>query len=126
MLPLSARQTRHMKKTELDYFRKRVRYWQQRLGLCHFRVWVDAASLPDENGAQVHFGESAAKITINSDRKATRKHMDKSAFHECMHLCIGDLEMLAKDRFVSEQEIDREVERVVVRIESAFYGTELI
>ncbi len=48
----------------------------------------------------------------------TRYELDKSAFHEVLHLRLGALRWLAKSRFTSVEEIERAGEETVVAMEN--------
>lgn len=116
-------------KSDLDYFRKRVRHWQDRFGLRDWRIWV-VWGLDDEEsvGAVVSFDDEgdAATIRLNKmGRRLSRKELDRFAFHECHHLCVARLKLLAMSRFATKNEINREMEYVTLRVESAFFGTDV-
>lgn len=52
------------------------------------------------------------------DKPLTRCELDISAFHEVLHLRLGELRWLAKSRFTTMDEIDRADEDIVTALEN--------
>ena len=115
-----------LEKKHLDYYKKRVLYWLKELGVSGWTVYFD---LEDVVGgyASIDWNFSGRVCTFNLSRewlglRPTNKCIDRSALHECLHLLLTPFNVYAKERYLDEEVLDNEREKVVIMLENFIAG----
>lgn len=118
------------KTTEKDFqiFIAECKKWIEILGLKGWKIyythetyentlaWCSVGSLKDrcaKLGLSKNWG--------NFDKEINEDDIRKVAFHEVFELKLTRLRKLAKDRFITEYEIDEELHDIIRTIENVFY-----
>jgi len=104
-------------KAEFTQFQKDFLYWQNRFGLTDWAVYFHHIQF---EGGYASIGRELesrrADVTLNLER-GDGFTMDGLGLHECLHLLVADLSSLGGERFVTEEDISRAEESLVVRLE---------
>lgn len=106
---------------DFEVFKKEFKYWQERFGLLDWEVYFKHEPV-DAGFACIHYKNNSrvATATINSDVDAYNKELvdpKGSAKHEAIHLLLSDFFIMANERYISsEDEIEREEEKLVVKL----------
>ena len=99
-------------------FKKEFRAWQTKLGLAEYTVTFKLKKLPD---SWAEFAIDAqgcvGTLVISTAHKWTLHDVRCVALHECLHLLVARLTEIGSRRFVEEDEISHENERVVCILE---------
>lgn len=112
-----------MKTSKKDFgvFKEEFLLWQKNLGLMAWEIIFVHKRLKDA-AAQINADSLSRMATVAlssvvagerdewNDPKACGKH-------EAIHLLLADLDWLARQRYTSERELDREEEGIVRRLE---------
>jgi len=115
-----------------EYFRQRCLHYYQFFGLFQWQVFYLYKN--DHEGCQIadimcDKNTHTAKLTLNMcyDLSLARteeeviRGLDRTAFHEIIHLLLADLVSCLYTRFVTEKQCDDEEEALVRRFESTLY-----
>jgi hypothetical protein len=110
-------------KRDFDYFCKRSRFWIKYFGLLDWDVDYD---FDKEKGDHVAYCVSnlegkAATIGFCRDwdeTKPTKKQLDLAAFHEVCELLLSPLNILSKERFITESRVDEARHSIIRRLEN--------
>ena len=98
-----------------------VRKWQQVLSLGDWRI--EKGSKPAKQAmASVEFNENARLAVYRlgdfGAEKITDESLDKTALHECLHIFLHDLMMVATDPKSSDEDIEMQEHRVINLLEN--------
>lgn len=107
-------------------FKKECQVWINRYGL---KDWVfqfchqDTINQPGCCGHS-YWNRSARACNITLQKTTwlippTAEQIKKTAREEVRHILLGRLELLAKSRFIAEDEIDEEIHAIIQRLENA-------
>jgi hypothetical protein len=105
--------------TDFEEFQSEFLKWQERFGLMGYITYFKHEPLESFADISVDTAAMRATVRLNSRLSKTDKpHQDArySAKHEALHLLVVKLEHLARQRYVSENEIYRETEELVNRL----------
>lgn len=115
---------------DLEYFRRRVLYWKDRLGLTQYewRVMLNGKKVGG-NLAQVHYNTSTGNATVFLQRsfgdgyvvKPSRHELERTALHEVVEVVLDPLvdHIQMPDGYWKKDEI---VHSVVMRIVNLILG----
>lgn len=107
-----------MTKIQFQRFKKEFVLWQNKLGLTEYTIEFRQAKLPDEWATCEASPEGCvAKVTVSNAHKWSPHDIRTVAAHECVHLLLARLTALASKRFVDENELWNENERVTCLLE---------
>lgn len=111
-----------MKASQKDFelFKSECQKWIDIFGLNDWKVYYYFTDLNGDYAECVpDYRKCIVKIALNS--KFRRKYLDikKSAKHEIIHLLLSRFFGMARERFISPDEIDNEWERLTRIIEKA-------
>lgn len=106
-------------KQDYKYFKERVLYWQKELGQVNWAIHFKHEQL-DDNFAETRMGNSShvAVVALSTDwvdDAVSNEQLNRTAFHEVLHLVLNDLVTEAKARYATEYDIDR-AEHAAIRI----------
>lgn len=110
--------TRTSKKKYQD-FKEAFLRWKLVFGLVEYDVLFDQKDI-DGTYAQVDIdpvGCVASVIVAQYDPDPRDDWSESTALHEVLHLAVARIKYTSKKRFVSEDEIDREEEKLVRTLE---------
>jgi len=104
-------------KAEFAQFKRHFLFWQKRFGLTDWSVCFHHETF---EGGYACISSDAntrrADVTLNLD-KLENIDIGRLGLHECLHLLVADLSSLGGERFVTEEDINRAEESLVVRLE---------
>ena len=106
-------------KREIEAFRKSVEIWRDYLGISDFDIYVECGHLDDGTIADVSrcVDSRSAVVRLHSlPGEDKDKVIDDTARHEMIHVLLADLSALAHERSVTSELIEREEEKLVVRL----------
>ena len=106
---------------DAEIFAESVRKWQQILNLGDWRI--EKGIKPAKQAmASVEFNESARLAVYRlgdfGAEKITDDSLDKTALHECLHIFLHDLMMVATDPKSSDEDIETQEHRVINLLEN--------
>ena len=106
---------------DAELFAKSVKKWQQVLNLGDWRI--EKGIKPAKQAmASVEFNESARLAVYRlgdfGAEKITNDSLDKTALHECLHIFLHDLMMVATDPKSSDEDIEMQEHRVINLLEN--------
>jgi hypothetical protein len=113
--------------TDFRFFRNRVRFYIQKLGLTDYEV---VFKHEDCNGTELEDGQSGivtnacnkiAAVYLNKDWtncEISEKSINIAALHEVLHLLLGEYWYYAKSRFGSEETLGSVEHAVIRRLEN--------
>jgi hypothetical protein len=114
-------------KSDFDYFCKRGQYWIKFWGLLEWDVdyIFDRDREENENIAYCISNLTGRAATIGlcinwGITKPTKTQIDRAAFHEVGELLMSPVNILSKERFVTEDMIDDARHAVLRRLENKF------
>lgn len=114
-----------MKLTQKDFelFKSECQKWLTKFGMNDWKVYYSFDRL-NGNFAECRYDyrDCVATISLNKEiSKFSFQHSDviNSAKHEVIHLLLARFHGMAKERFINQDEIDNEWERLVRIIEKA-------
>ncbi len=105
-----------------EAFQQAARAWQQRLGLHEWRLYFEH-DCAEGFYSRIHYKCGSRVATIEFARQwdllrpLTEKEITLLARHEVCHLLTADLQTVAKERYLNEQQIDDAEEILVRRLE---------
>lgn len=106
-------------KQDYKYFKSRVLHWQKELGQVDWAIHFKHEKL---NGmfAETRMANDShvAVVSLSSnweDDVVSDEQLNRTAFHEVLHVVMSDLVSEAKARYAVEYDIDR-AEHAVIRI----------
>ncbi len=116
--------------THFKYFEKRVKHWVKELGLTSYEIAVSHENLKDQEDAlaciRANYMGKAAHILLNKDwgdDDITNKILDRTAYHEVLHLLLFPLIAYVEKRFdVSSFDVNSAEHEVVRRLENLTFG----
>lgn len=114
----------NMKVTNANYryFQSRVIYWQKELGCLDWSIHFANKPLNDEFArTDMHNEAGVATImlaTVFPSDCLTDHQLNKTAFHEVLHLLFSNLITEAKARYANEYDIDRAEHRLIRVLEN--------
>jgi len=113
--------TKKTSQVMLNRYKKSFTYWQNRLGLHDWAIAFKLSNV-DDNQAILVTSCNALMGTahLHEDADAITETPENLGQHEAFHLLIASLDHLAKVRFVEEDAIRLENERIVNRLQRAF------
>lgn len=101
-------------KSDFKVFQEEFKKWQDRFGCNHWYTYFEFKPLEDAQASLRKNEESAVCCaTLSSELKHDTSDPKGNALHESLHLLLAKLTWMAKCRFIHEEEIDAEDERVV-------------
>ena len=105
-------------KSHFNRFKKECLRWQEKLGLTCYRAYFEQKDLPG-NYAEIKGNEpgGVALLLLCTKRDQDYGDPEQHAKHEVIHLLLHRLVWLAQQRYVTEDEIHREWEALVRRLE---------
>jgi hypothetical protein len=110
----------HISSKDLEEFREAIEMWRDYFGISCFDIYVEAGELGDGTIADVSrcVDTRSAVVRLHSlppgeDRSEA---IDSTARHEMIHVLLADLSALAHDRSATAEMIEREEERLVVKL----------
>lgn len=109
---------KHVTKTTFNFFCKRVRYWLKQFGQTDWTVFfVQEPSTDCEAAVRIDYENRGLTFVLPTELDDTsRKIIEHSALHEAAHAALAQLDWVATERWVSEQEVNDAVEAAVCRI----------
>jgi len=112
-------------KSDFEYFKNVCLDWQKKLLLDSWKIYFVHGTVDDEESrASIVRSHEAHQVTIyfckdwvraNLEPK-TKKSIRDCAVHEIMHLLLADLAELAKQRFVTDNELWSAEEALVQKL----------
>lgn len=106
-------------------FVKECKIWIDRFGLKEYGTEFRKVLCNDGSLAFVEFNEdyTLVRISLNTiwPSKPTTKEIKKTALHEMVHVLTMGLQRLATERFITENSIYDEIEKIARRMENAIY-----
>jgi len=105
-------------------FNQCMKRWQEVLNLGDWRI--EKGSKPAKQAmASVEFNENARlaiyRLGDFGAEKITDESLDKTALHECLHIFLHDLMMVATDPKSSDEDIEMQEHRVINLLENLFF-----
>ena len=106
-----------MKQTRLESFKKYFTQYQKRFGLEGYSVYFQQCVLSDCHAdiTTDHYN-MLATVRVNSTGSEGRKLKD-TAKHEALHLLLGEIMYLARNRYISEDILYSAEEQIVYKLE---------
>ena len=101
---------------DYSYFQKRFQHWAGFYGLHEWKIYFKHE---DIENAYAYICISAigrcctVYLAINWPQKPLKEKLDESAFHEATHLLLGKIDILSRDRYISEDQINNEIHGIV-------------
>lgn len=94
-------------------FQKFCRTWQQRFGLTSYKLYFRHEKLDGKYGSTGYrINARTAGVTLatewNDERSLNSRELNRLAKHELLHLLLGELFVLAEDRYASADSLDRD------------------
>lgn len=112
-------------KKDFEYFKKRCEHWIEFWGVKDWEVCFFFEYFEEGGRAKCkhnpHAGVASIFLNTYAYDKQTKKDLDRSAFHEVMHIVLSDFFHLACERGTTEQMLDKVEERFIVRCENCVY-----
>jgi len=112
-----------MKTTQAQFraFKEAFLEMRDKLGLQHYTLYFEVKPISDAF-AQIRVDEEACVATITMSAELSREEMQEfnpasTGRHECLHMLTHAMYNLATMRYLTPDEIMREWERLVVRLE---------
>ena len=104
--------------TDFQLFQSEFIAWQERFGLTGYRVYFREELLDDKLASvSADMKTMAVMVTLNSEPEARQfNDVEYTAKHEAIHLLLLKLEYMGKERYTSEDVIDRESEELVHKL----------
>lgn len=105
-------------KSDFIRFKKEFLRWQQLLGLTCYRACFEQKDMPGDY-ARINVDEQGqvALVSLCTESDPAYGGPEQHAKHEALHLLTHRLAWLAQRRYVTEDEISREWEALVRRLE---------
>lgn len=102
-------------------FQKYFKEYQQKFGLNGYKVFFEYTPLTDSY-ADITRVDNNMVVTVRLNSTSTKKDLKErslkqSAKHEALHLLLWKLERMARERYVSEIELDLISEELVIILE---------
>jgi hypothetical protein len=110
---------------QLKKFKKYVNMWSDRMGLTSMDIWVGMDSLDGNIAATCHRTDvSSYSIFLSKGqaRDLTDKELNRYAFHEVLHVALGDVDYLLRSRFVTQEQVRQAIEKFTTRMENFMFG----
>jgi len=109
-------------KKDFEIFKNEFKKWQDRLELNDWQVYFKNEPLDDVFACiERRYNGRVATASLSTHVPDTAKEFIdtiSSAKHEALHLLLSDLVGVAHDRYVDQDQINREEERLVVKLMS--------
>ena len=113
-----------LSKRDIEAFRESCEIWRDYLRIDDWDIYVEAGELTDGTIADVSrcVESRSAVVRLHSlpDGEDRGQVLDSTARHEMLHVLLGDLSALAHDRSATSELIEREEEKLVVRLSRLF------
>ena len=107
-----------MTRQHLTRFKDQFTEWQNDFGLKEYTVSFKTKKFKDRFAEiEVNAEGCIATVWVNESEKWYNWLIDTVAKHECIHLLLGRFAELASGRYVNEDELSAEEERVVCVLE---------
>jgi len=108
-------------KKDFEYFKERCLYWLDRFQLNNWEVNFKHEYI---KGSQTQLTRSysgcRATLWLSTEidifAKSAKKEIDDNAKHEVTHILCSNLSGLAHNRYISENEIDKTEEELVMKL----------
>jgi len=111
---------------EFRLFQRYFKEYQNRFGLLDYKTYFEYKPMEGYfSDVKVDHVGMVATVRLNSRLPKSSKeyqNIRQNAKHEAIHLLIADLEYLATERYTSEVEVERMVEKLVYRLEKLIDG----
>lgn len=111
-------------KRDIEAFRESCEIWRDFFSINDWDIYVEAGELTDGTIADVSrcSDSRSAVVRLHSlpDGEDRDQVLDATARHETLHVLLGDLSALAHGRESTHEDIEREEERLVVRLSRLF------
>ena len=99
-------------KADFDFFKKKVKYWVNRLNLKNKVIYVDFVAIDDNVVADVVNEDklyTTFTIRLNTSnsaatKAATKKLLESTALHEVLHVLLSDIERYTFNRFIPDKD----------------------
>ena len=108
----------------LRIFDRAVRRWVKRLKLDDWEFHVAMGGVHKSNRAELEYDVLGAVATFSLTDEwndevtgPTKAEVESCAKHEALHLLCAELEVLARSRYVTKDEVDRASEHLVRKLE---------
>ena len=114
----------HTTPAHFELFKKECRKWIELFGLDEWKIYFLHLSPPDSKrlaGCNYEGLTFVATFVLNKNwrhDKPNNNWVKMVAHHEVVHLLIAQLNCLATSRYVTEDEVENAVERLVHKIEA--------
>jgi hypothetical protein len=107
-----------MTKRNFDRFKKQFTKWQKAFSLGEYSVSFKLKKFPDRF-AEIDIDAEGciATVYVNETEKWTNESIELVAKHEATHLLMARFSEIARRRFLDEDELHNEEERVVCILE---------
>ena len=106
-------------KQDIASFRKSCEIWRDYLSLADWDIYVEAGDLKDGTIADVSrcIDTRSAVVRLHSLPGEDKDQLiESTARHEMVHVLLADLSALAHGRESKHEDIEREEEKLVVRL----------
>lgn len=107
---------RTVTKREFERFKRAFGVWKLRMGFPEYELGFEHKDTEDAIAyVDINVSGCTAIVSLNNKigyRDDVDGWLEDTAKHEAIHVLLGRLVHIAKSRFVSEEEIDRENERI--------------
>ena len=109
---------------DAQVFAQSIKKYQEMLSLGDWRI--ERGTKPAKNAmASVEFNHGARLATYRigdfGSEKVTPESLDKTALHECLHIFLHDLMMVATDPKSSDEDIEMQEHRIINLLENLIF-----
>lgn len=111
-------------KKEFELFKKECRKWIKFFGLFDWEVYYEHVELKEKAYATCHTDMLGMVATFSFNKVVgtnIRDDIRRTAFHEVCELLISKLKIIAKCRFLSEDEITTANHEIIRRLENCVF-----
>ena len=105
-------------------FKKECRKWIDLFGLKGYDYtikWGDLSDCYADCSYNVVQRWAVIRLMKTWGRKITSIELKQSAFHEVCHILFGIINVLAKSRFIGEEEVDEEIHNLIRIFENTIF-----
>lgn len=113
-------------KKDFEYFKKRCEHWMRFWNLAEYSIQFGHESDTDDTLAWINRDIEGMCVGFSLNKnwkgvKVTKSELDRSAFHEVIHLVLARMALAGKSRWMTVDEICREEEAVIRRMENCIW-----
>jgi hypothetical protein len=106
-----------MKFDKFKYFKDQCLCYQKKYGLLAWYLYFVERELEKDNAVIEYNEKGYATIVFDKRKLKTKEMVRQTAKHEITHLINAHLHILACKRFLNEEQIDNEDEKIALRLE---------